>query len=321
MEFRVMRDLRTNLKRRLIPMSLLACALIVGATTAPSQGQPTAHQAQAAPAPAAEPATNVGGTVFEVGGESTREAFDRVRQTYGGKLGAVRVFAPGMPASWTKLNNNYPNTPLVVSFKGQPADVVAGRHDAELRAWFAAAPRDRVTRWAYWHEPEDNFMSAGEKEQYRRAWQRISGLADSANNPNLRATLILMCWTLKPKSGRDWRDYYAGAGAIDGFGFDCYNAGHRKGVYRPVDRMLESAVALSASTGKPWGIAELGSIIVSSDRDGRGRAAWLRAVVTYAEAHQAAFVTYFDSDVGTDYRLHDTPSKQAWRELVSGQFN
>jgi hypothetical protein len=261
----------------------------------------------------------VGATVFERRGESTREAFERIRETYGGRLGAVRVFFRRMPAPWSRLRHNYPGTPLAVSFKGQPGDILAGRHDRELRQWFATAPRDRVTRWSYWHEPEDNFYSAPSLRLYRQAWRHVADLARLADNPKLRPTLILMCWTLERRSGRDWRDYYPGPQTIRVFAFDCYNAGHRNNTYRSPRELLMHAAALSRRTGKRWAIAELGSVVVRGD-DGRGRAAWLKGVLAFAHRHEAAWVTYFDSDVGTDYRLHDRPSRVAWRSLVRGQF-
>ncbi len=298
----------------------------MGLLAAPTQGQQAADSATTTTSTTATSTTtlaargrraDIGGTVFERRGESTRAAFERVRRTYGGKLGAIRVFFPGLPADWSKIRHNYGRTPLVISFKASPADIIAGRLDRRFRSWFAHAPTGRVTRWSFWHEPEDDAGLSAAK--YRQAWRHLDALAERANNPKLRSALILMCWTLADSSGRDWRDWYAGPRSVNLFAFDCYNAGHRNGTYRSPRGLLEDAVRLSRRTGKGWAIAELGSVVVRGD-DGRRRAAWLRDAVGYARNHGARFVTYFDSDVGVDYRLHDRPSKGAWRDVVRSQF-
>ena len=258
-----------------------------------------------------------GGTVFERSGESYREAFVRTQNTYGGRLGIVRMFFPGLPSSWSSINSQVGDTPLLVSFHASPQQVLVGRYDSQLRAWFADAPRGHATRWAYFHEPEDDGVSP---DVYRQAWRHINALANQAHNERLRATLILMCWTLEQNSGRSWRSYYPGSDVIDLLGFDCYNGGHRADRYRPPSSMFEDVVQVSRETGKPWGIAELGSVRVSGDLLGLGRAAWLRDAASFARSHGARFVSYFDSDVGTDYRLLDEASRLAWRSIVVSQW-
>jgi len=261
--------------------------------------------------------TRFGTTVWPREGETVRQAFLRQGRTYG-DLGVVRVFFPGLPASWSTIRSNVGQAPVVVSFRALPSAVVAGRYDNQLREWFANAPRDRVTRWTFWHEPEDD-VAAGtiNPEMYRRAWAHIKALADRADNRRLRATLTLMCWTFEPNSHRDWRDYYAGDKVIDVLAFDCYNAGARDGNYRPPQDLFGPASRLAHRIGKPWGVAELGSVVAAGD-NGRGRAEWLRRSAAYLNDHGARFASYFDSDVGTDYRLHDYPSRDAWRDQVTG---
>lgn len=312
---------RHHARRRLLPISLLAGGLILGLASVPSQAMPDPDSGAATSSAVAGSSTAIGGTVYRNSGESAREAYNRVSNTYGGQLGAVRVFFPNLPASWSKLESSYGATPLVVSFKGNPADIIAGRHDAFFRSWFADAPTNRVTRWSYWHEPEDDMAGASTAAtNYKRAWQHLARLADGVGNSRLQATLILMCWTLESNSGRGWTNYYPGATTIDGFGFDCYNGGHRNNNYRSAASLLQHAADLSRSTGKPWGIAELGSVVIQGD-NGSGRAQWLKDAVTYARNNGASFVTYFDSKVNVDYRLHDTPSKTMWRSLVASQFS
>ena len=128
-----------------------------------------------------------------------------------------------------------------------------------------------------------------------------------------------MNWTLKRVSGRAWRDYYPGDAIIDVLAWDAYNPAAGRGVYQSPERMFGGVRAVSERVGKPWGIAEFGSVLAAGD-DGAGRAAWLRAVAAYLREHEACFATYFDTDIGVDYRLHDEASRAAWREILASQW-
>jgi len=257
-----------------------------------------------------------GGTAQRRAGETFAQAVSRVKATYGG-MDVIRVFHSGVPSSWAKITADVGQTPVVVSFKMSPADVVNGRYDDLMRGWFAAAPTDRPTWWTYWHEPEDD-IEAGRftAAQYRAAWAHLADLAQTAGNRQLRATLILMCWSLERASGRTWTDYYA-AGDIQAQGWDCYNSAGRSGSYRSAASILEDVTAVAAKTGLPWGLTEFGSLLVAGD-DGTGRAAWLSDMAAVATAGGGQFLTYFDSNIGVEYRLLDDPSRNRWRTLIAG---
>lgn len=267
----------------------------------------------ASPASAAEP-PRFGVSVKGGDGMNYDQALSAADNKYGG-LDTVRVFHDGRPSSWSGRLNAI-GRPLVVSFKMSPQSVLSGQHDSYLRTWFAQAPKYRVTNWIYYHEPEDD-MARGQftGAQYRKAWQRISNLADTAKNPNLKATLTLMCWTFG-KSGRNWRDYYAGPAAVDMLAFDCYNWKARRGGYAEPERTFGNAVRTMKAEGIPWGIAETGSVLVKGD-SGAGRAAWLRDIGAWLTSQNAEFVTYFDIRLRTDYRLRDQASIKAWRSVVN----
>jgi hypothetical protein len=254
-----------------------------------------------------------GSTVYRTGGESFDQAYQRELNTYGGSLDAIRMYFPGAPGSWSQITSKVGNTPVVVSFKYDTAGVLAGKYDSALRTWFADAPTNRTTFWTYWHEPENDGVNTA---SYRAAWQHIADIADQASNPRLRSTLVLMCYTLKPASGRNWKDYYAGSDAIDTLAFDCYNKGIQKGVYSDPNQMLEAVIDTARAAGKPWGIAEFGSHLVPGDSSGKGRAQWLRDFGTTVKKNGGVFATYFDSNVGGDFRLLDSPSQAAWRDVV-----
>lgn len=306
--------------------AIAVAAAATGTALAASGGETAAPRGAAdlgAPAgtsPASAGATLCGASwQSESKGESYQEALARLDRYYG-TMQILRVFYPGLPAAWPgKVDPS--GRPMIVSFKAAPADVTSGRHDAQLRRWFADAPKSQPTYWTFYHEPENN-ISGGEftAEQYRQAWRHLAGLAREAGNPNLRATLILMAWTLNPNSHRDFRDYYPGGDIIDVLGWDAYNSSWdaEKPAYQQPASMFSRVVERSAQEGKPFGIAETGSPIIAGD-DGTRRAAWLRELTGYLEDSGALWATYFDIDWSSknkaDYRLRDAAGQAAWREF------
>jgi hypothetical protein len=266
--------------------------------------------------------TAYGAVVKAQPGQTYAQALAASEQRYGGKLGVIRYFDADAPDAWSLLTPKLTDHDAIVSFRLPPAEVVTGMHDARLTRWFRSAPRDRVTWFSYLHEPEDN-IAKGEftRADFLAAYRRISTLAETAapTNANLRPTLILMCYTVNPRSGRSWRDYFPGRAYVDVIGWDCYNHGVGTAGYGTPQQLLDRAVATTREAGVAFGVAELGSLIADGD-DGTGRAAWLRAHARYLEGVQAEFVSYFDTNgKGTDYRLLDAPSRRAWRAVVSDQ--
>ncbi|RJL19961.1 hypothetical protein D5H75_39930 [Bailinhaonella thermotolerans] len=251
-------------------------------------------------------------------GETYQQALARLDARYGG-LKAVRLFYGGLPQAWPgKLDGG--TRPLVISFKAGPRVVSSGAHDTTLRAWFRAAPRDRDIYWTFYHEPEDD-IARGEftAADYRQAWKHLAALAREAANPRLRATLILMNWTLETASGRHWRDYYPGRDTIDVLAWDVYNYDTlaAKGRYLDPRTLLAQSIAVNRSENLPYGVAELGSHIAAGD-DGTGRAAWLRQMTAHLSEHGALWALYFDLDWPSgDYRLNDPHGRAAWTDFCT----
>jgi hypothetical protein len=251
-------------------------------------------------------------------GESFSDALRRSDRTYG-PLRMVRVFYPGLPPKWNGSRADEANRTVVVSFKAPPREVSAGKHDARLRSWFASVPKNLDVYWSYFHEPENDVQSGSyTPAQFAAAFRHVSGLADSARNPRLRATLILMCWTLNPSSGRDFNAYYPGSAAVDVLGWDCYNSGLKSNRYTAPAQVFSRMINKSKALGKPWGLAETGSTRISSDKTGSGRAAWIKAMSKYLNEQKPVWVAYYDYKVdGGDFRLTDTASMQAWKAWCS----
>lgn len=239
-----------------------------------------------------------------------------------GTLDSIRVFNPGAPQAWPG-NAGAVNRTVIVSFKINPNDINSGADDSMMRSWFANAPRDQNVYWTYWHEPEDE-IAAGQftAAAYRAAWQHLASLADQAKNPRLHATLILMQWSLVPASGRNWQDYYPGSNVIDVLGWDVYSLNGTKSYSTPAS-LLDPVIAASKSVGKPYGIAELGAELSTSDSSGAGRAAWLGGVASILHGSNALWAEYFDKNMtglgkmGFDWRLLDHASQAAWRSFCN----
>ncbi|HIW63540.1 MAG TPA: hypothetical protein H9881_13860 [Candidatus Stackebrandtia excrementipullorum] len=250
----------------------------------------------------------------EYGDSTYQDAFDRLNGRYG--LESVRVFYSGLPADWPGRIDADGLT-LTVSFKADPTEILAGKHDAHLKRWFADAPTDRDIYWSYYHEPEDNIEDGHfSADDYRQAWKHLVTLADPADNPRLSATLILMGWTLENGSGRDWNDYFPGTDTIDVLAWDTYNDIHADpDTYRDPEDLFGKSVQISRDTGLPFAVAETGSDLVPGD-DGTERAAWLTEVATYLTDNDALWVQYFDIDFTdhgfTDFRIRDEAGQDAW---------
>ena len=239
-------------------------------------------------------------------------------------LDVVRIFEPKMPVAWNKRAPYLKGKSISVSFRPEPAEVLAGKHDAALLEWFKTAPNDQKIYWTYYHEPEPQIV-AGKftHATYRAAWKHIANLADQACKSNLYSTLILTGWTANPKSKRDWRDYYAGDSVIDVLGWDPYNdASSVQGpsAYASVESIFGNVVAISKAAKKPFAIAETGSRLIPTDPTGTQRAKWLKDVARYLENNDAVFVSYWDSIDKGDFRLLDEPSRKTWASIIDGKY-
>ncbi len=269
------------------------------------------------PADTSEPGTMPKETLYGASfmrkhGEGYQKALRRTDATLG-KLGVVRVFYRRVPKPWP---GKAPGRDVIVSFRLDPARVLAGDYDAYMRNWFASVPISLNVYWTNYHEPEDE-IEAGRftASEYRTSFAHLNRLAREAANPRLKSTVVLMSWSARPASGRKWRSYVPDPASIDVLAWDIYN--RRRDVYPDPAALLEAAQHDSETLGKPFAIAELASVLGRGDK-GSGRAEWLKAMAAFAEEHDAAFVSYFDmlwNDGHDDFRLQDAPSINAWKTL------
>lgn len=270
------------------------------------------------PSPTGTPKSNTlfGASIYE-DGMSWTDAVARSHEAYG-DMEIVRVFNPGLPQPWSGRPGQT-GSPIVTSFKGEPDKVIAGDYDTQYRNWFATAPTDRRTWWTYYHEPEDD-VEQGQftSKVWRDAYHHIAEIANSVGNPKLQNTVILMCWTLNPRSGRNFDNYFPGSDVVEALAFDCYNPPQNVDSYVSPAALFGPAAAKAKELGLQFGIAEVGSVRVKGDASGEKRAAWLRSVAAFASSQGASFVSYWDAlATPNDYRLNDEPSRAAWYDVVN----
>ena len=247
--------------------------------------------------------------------EGYRHALRRTDATLG-KLDVVRVYYRRVPKPWP---GKAAGRDVIVSFRLDPARVLAGDYDDYMRDWFASVPIGVDLWWTNHHEPEDDIENGKfTARQFRESFVHLDRLADQAANPRVKSTVILMSWSARPASGRNWRSYVPDPASVDVLAWDVYNRRHE--VYPDPAALLEAAQHDSETIGKPFAVAELASVLGRHD-DGSGRAEWLRAMSAFAQQHDAAFVSYFNilwNSPADDFRLMDEPSIQAWNEISGG---
>lgn len=296
-------------------VATLAATVAVACSNGPARQQRGDLAVATVPPPENPLPTLVGSTVNRLDGETAADALARIDAAYG-PIRVARIFSPGLPVSWRYLDDLMGDRPAVVSFRASPRSILSGEHDRALRAWFRDAPTDRDTWWAYFHEPEDDVERGYFRARaFKRAWKHVDTIAERVDNPRLHPTMVLMCWTPQQNSGRDWRDYVPRHGRVEVLAFDCYAKGRGSLSYADPEKLFAAGYRAAKRAGAEWAVSELGAVRDSSD-DGTARAAWLTEAAAWAVG-RARFLTYFDSDVGGDFRLTDEPSRAAWADVVA----
>lgn len=236
-----------------------------------------------------------------------------------------RLFYSGLPpTSCTDqkiaLANQHPGS--LLSFKADPALVKTGTYDSAISSFFACLTEP--TRWAYYHEMEDNLTTATQKADYRLAMAHLIALADAhANAANLTSVIVYSDWSFV--AGRNPDDWWVSA--VDECGFDLYGFGDRDTDHTDNQSFAAHLAARPsdawcAARGKPFVVPELGY------DDDVVRPEFLASVGARARADDWSAVLYFDSFLNGglgDHRLDTetatgtrdgfniTASTEAWR--------
>jgi len=272
--------------------------LVQASAPASAAGQVRAAQAVAAQAPAATPVSPFGASINDTGDVS------RVSGLLGRPLTTSRIFLSSIPGSWSSnalLATVPANGTVALSFQsGTPA---------QLQTFLTGRPYTMKCYVTYFHEPEDNFITATQKSAYLASWRTY---APAIRASGCKPTSILMKWSLNPKSGRVWRDWFP-AGDVDVLAFDAYNTRAKVGGYGIPANYLAPILAASNETGLPWALTELGSDVPAGTSPSE-RAAWAHGVAVAAAADpNFLFASWWDvlSPSGRDYSL-DSTTAQVW---------
>lgn len=215
-----------------------------------------------------------------------------------GGIRAVRWYWPGTSGHATvrfptaaDLGGDLGSRIVVLSAKARPQDIVAGKYDGDYEQCFAAAPKDRKTRIAVRHEPEND--TGYSPADLKAAWARVATIARAAG-PHILLTPILMQYTLDPVSKRNYKDWLPDD--YDELGFDFYPTSKAA-----IGTMIGRMKAAAAAERKPWFVGEVGTM---------GHPDLLTALAQALAAEQLPAVCYFD---GGNNQISDSPSNvTAW---------
>ena len=191
----------------------------------------------------------------------------------------MRYFCGPRPLVWPIEGGVFGTTPVVVSFKRPPAEVVAGAHDGEIKAWLALLPRDRPTYIAYEHEM-DAKIAKGEytAEAVRAAYIHVAKLVAAQGNPQLKDTLILTGYQYRPRLAAVW----PGPEYVDVLGVDTYRWSNES-----VSQLFAENLAIAREYRKPLGLAEFGLWQGSTTQ----KAGWLGRELKYLDG-KVAWICY-----------------------------
>jgi hypothetical protein len=234
-----------------------------------------------------------------------------------GQLPVIRFSHIGVPPRgvWTHGPIGANKSAVVISFTSPPAKVLSGADDHALASFFDAAPAGFLAYYAY--DPDPELAIAQHRftaSQYQQAWAHIVTIADSANNPDLKSTLILHGTDAAAGAGRSWRQYLPGGNVISTLAWDAYPAGTVSGndpQLTPPATFMGPAVAAARSAGLRFGIS--GFALATA----QGRPAWLKEVADYLMNSGALFGILRPVRGVAATELTDPGSIAAWREVVA----
>lgn len=172
----------------------------------------------------------------------------------------------------------------------------------------------RVIRWTFDHEANDKPY-----DRHVQGWKALRALRDSdPAYANIRLCTIITGYYARYRSLGDWRRYVLPE-LVDEVDFDLYaHIGYEDpaSIFGIVDQA-------QSEFGIDVGLAEVGAPIIGNDA-GHERAEWLLA--GYQHALRRRYRTFglwasyeYRDGVKYDYRPHDTATRTAYAQILSGK--
>ncbi len=194
--------------------------------------------------------------------------------------------------------------------------------DAALVSWIKSATRP--ARFCWWHERDNDGGDHAARMDFFAKQRHLADVFRSVPDSKVRfmSPPQTLQWTAmaststKQKGDGDWRLWWPGSG--EGATWDCYADSWRPQYPNP-ETFLRIPLEAAEGTGRPLYVAELGAARVSGDSSGTGRAAWIRDVATLLRERGCVYVAWWNDlgTGGTDFRLTDKPSADAWRAVIA----
>lgn len=311
---------------RQIALTLTALPLASGLLLATPAGATPTATPSATPTSSSSSAAVAGSTEFglslpPVTGETRTETVNRTEAQFG-HLPIARVYADGIPASWTSdrtLAALGADTDVIYTFTVPSMAAAAnGDYDTAFSTFLAGRPAS-VTAWVGLVQEPEGHVTRGEftAADYRAATGHLAPLTKAAG---AIPTTILTASSAWDKAGEGWRDYFSPQ--IDVLAWDAYNSAQKKpGLeYKAPNRFIDPITRIAADSGKAFGWAELGAPCIVSDPTCEQRAPWLTQMGNAMSNAGAQFVSYWNRpsmNGSADYSLDDQPSINAWSALMA----
>jgi hypothetical protein len=259
-------------------------------------------------------------------------AYDGLQAEMGGKtFGMTRLYYLDS-VSWSNVDGHIAKGRIpAISFKNgsrSMTTIASGGEDAWIDSIGAAIKQRAPVPFymTFYHEPEDNFPTAGEAATFRAASRRIVSRWRAAGVTNFTyvSDYYMTDWSFVAASGRDWRwwypdwkgttqagsskdapnaaDFYSGADSVvDVIGFDIYNwwtpADGTSG-WKSFQAHADTALTRMNLLGKPYCVGELGTMAYQANGvfDASKTKAWITDAYQYMLQKNFVCAMYWNND-------------------------
>jgi hypothetical protein len=204
---------------------------------------------------------------------------------------------------------------------GGPAAINNGSQDANLRALFNSFPKNRMTYFTMWHEPENDinggsFTSAQFAQMIAHIWDIKQSTSNAAN---IQVGYIAMdyWWRTGTTFQKNGDQILPPNGKFDFLAVDDYNTATTSGrTNAGTDPAFQNWYNWAKGKGKPLYVTEFGRKI--DPNDPQARANDLLASETWLKSHGFGMFLYWNgSGAQGDWKLTDAPSQAAWKAIAS----